>query len=236
MSHSLIINIFYFRPQPRSPPSSDPESAGISSDDQDSTNTQKTRVWPHNCSRILAATGCTLGLFNISRFSVFTIHFGANFIVQFLILSVIFGVPMLWLQMCLGAKLKGGPIAMWRCSPICKGIGIALLLVQAVIGLYSAVSIGWVLVYLRDSFVAQGSRYRWQDPFDLFRGFSSANDSLRLPETVADYFNGVVLQRYQLGPGGRAGARGLGAVRFQVCLHISHNLQMDHYFLLISVF
>lgn len=117
--------------------------------------------------------------------------------------------------MCLGANLKRGPISMWRVSPICKGIGIALLMIQALVAMYTAVSIGWVLVYFRDSFVSQNSRYRWQEPFELFRG-SAGNESTKLVETVADYFNGVVLQRYQLGPGGRAGTNGLGAVRFQV--------------------
>lgn len=140
------------------------------------------------------------------------VYFSANFIVQFLILSIVFGIPMLWLQMALGARLKGGPISMWRVSPICKGVGISLLLVQAFVALYSAVSIGWVLVYFRDSFATQTARYRWQEHFILFRGYRT-NESIKLEETVADYFNGVVLQRFQVGPGGNDG---IGAVRFQV--------------------
>ncbi len=144
----------------------------------------------------------------------------ANFIVQFLILSIVFGIPMLWLQMALGSRLKGGPISMWRVSPICKGIGISLLLVQAFVALYSAVSIGWVLVYFRDSFATQTGRYRWQEPFLLFRGYR-ANESIKLEETVADYFNGVVLQRFQLGPGGRPDGNGIGAVRFQVAFNMA---------------
>lgn len=39
---------------------------------------------------------------------------------------------MLWLQMCLGAKIGGSPIGMWHISPICKGIGIALLIAHGV--------------------------------------------------------------------------------------------------------
>lgn len=57
---------------------------------------------------------------------------------------------MLWLQMCLGANIKGGPISMWRVSPICKGIGIALVLVQALMAIYSAISIAWLLVCNED--------------------------------------------------------------------------------------
>lgn len=77
---------------------------------------QTKNKWPHLMSRSLCTTFCTLGLFNISRFAVFSIHFGANFLVQFLILSFIFGIPMLWLQMCLGSKIKGGIVTMWRIS------------------------------------------------------------------------------------------------------------------------
>lgn len=142
---------------------------------------------------------------------------------------------MLWLQMCLGSNIRGGPISMWRVSPICKGIGIALVLVQALMAIYSAVSIAWLFTYLRDSCVStRYPWYRWQEVFEFFRGPSdnsiammSTNTSepsasaSKLGETVADYFNGIILQR-QLGPGGRAsGVGGIGAVRFQLAFNLS---------------
>lgn len=126
---------------------------------------------------------------------------------------------MLWLQMCLGAKIKNGPISMWRISPICKGIGISLLLAQGFLGLYSTISLGWVLIYFRDSFVSRSLKYRWEEIFELYRG--STNESINLSETVADYFNGVVLQRYHLGAGGRVGYQGIGSVRFQVAFNLA---------------
>uniref|UniRef100_A0A182MYJ9 Sodium-neurotransmitter symporter n=1 Tax=Anopheles dirus TaxID=7168 RepID=A0A182MYJ9_9DIPT len=195
--------------------------------------------WPHAISRPLATTFCTLGLFNISRFAVFSVHFGANFVVQFLIFSLLFGIPMLWLQMVLGARIRGGPVTMWRVSPICKGIGIALLFAQALVTLYSALSLAWVLVYFRDAFIMRNEKYRWQEPFEAYRGVGGYdNQSYRLPDTVADYFNGVVLQRYHLahqaasvpiGYGGRnlppsvTGSRtsGIGAIRFQLAFNMA---------------
>ncbi|XP_058168848.1 sodium-dependent transporter bedraggled [Anopheles ziemanni] len=192
--------------------------------------------WPHAISRPLATTFCTLGLFNISRFAVFSVHFGANFVVQFLIFSLFFGIPMMWLQMVLGARIRGGPVTMWRVSPICKGIGIALLLAQALITLYSAISLAWVLVYFRDAFITHNEKYRWQERFEAYRGIGQGgNQSYRLPDTVADYFNGVVLQRYHLiyqpGPaspafdtGGRVLPRaisGIGAIRFQLAFNMA---------------
>lgn len=152
-----------------------------------------------------------------------------------MLLSFFLGIPMLWLQMCLGVNIKGGPISMWRVSPICKGIGIALVLVQALMTIYSSVSIAWLLVYLRDSCVtARYPFYRWQEIFEFFRGpsdngiviMSNTSEptatSSKLGETVADYFNGVILQRYQLGPGGRVGSgNGIGAIRFTLAFNLS---------------
>lgn len=198
------------------------EDDSDSSDDESvpemDRNGRPTPKWPHVVSRAMACSFCTLGLFNISRFAIFSIHFGANFIVQFLIFSFLFGIPMLWLQMVLGSRVRGGPVTMWRISPICKGIGIALILAQGLITLYSAVSLSWVLVYFRDSFVSRSEKYRWQEIYEMYRG--PGNQSFRLSDTVADYFNGVVLQRHQLGPGVR-GMNGIGAVRFQLAFNLA---------------
>ncbi|XP_058837416.1 sodium-dependent transporter bedraggled isoform X2 [Topomyia yanbarensis] len=196
----------------------DSDSSDEESEPEMDRNGRPKPKWPHLMSRSMATSFCALGLFNISRFAVFSIHFGANFIVQFLIFTFLFGIPMLWLQMVLGARIKGGPVVMWRISPICKGIGIALLLAQGLVSLYSAISLSWVLVYFRDSFVSRSEKYRWQEIFELYRG--PGNQSFRLSDTVADYFNGVVLQRYQLGPGVR-GINGIGAVRFQLAFNLA---------------
>lgn len=171
--------------------------------------------WPQAYSRTLALLCCTLGLFNICRFATQTIHYGGNFLLQFLLLSVIFGIPLFWLQMCLGAKIKAGPVSMWKISPICRGIGIALVIGQCVMALYSTVSIGWLLVYLRDSFLTKTQPlYRWQESFYMYR--RATNVSANLTETVADYFNGIVLQRLHLGRRTEG-----GDVRFQLAFNLA---------------
>lgn len=172
--------------------------------------------WPHCFSRGLGLLTCTLGLFNISRFAILTINYGGNFLLQFLILSIVFGIPLFWLQLCLGNKIKAGPVSMWKISPICKGIGISLVLMQAIVALYSTVSLSWCLVYLRDSFLTKThTQYNWQEPFFLYR--RSTNNSYNLTETIADYFNGLVLQRWQLGLEYSPRRIETGGVRFQVC-------------------
>lgn len=139
-----------------------------------------------------------VGVFNLCRFAVLTINFGGNFLLQFLLLSVVFGIPILWLQMCLGAKIRAGPVSMWKISPICAGVGIALVMVQCFLALYSTVSLAWILVYLRDVFpTASRSNYRWQELAFPYR-YDASNFTGNLTQTVAEYFNVVVLQRLHL--------------------------------------
>lgn len=74
--------------------------------------------WPHGLSSVFAGLGCTLGIFNISRFAILSVHFGSNFILQFLMLSLLLGVPLLAFHAALGQTLGAGPVDMWKISPL----------------------------------------------------------------------------------------------------------------------
>ncbi|XKL62296.1 hypothetical protein PGB90_002129 [Kerria lacca] len=156
--------------------------------------------WNHGLSSMLACLGCTLGIFNISRFAIFSIHFGANFIFQFLVLTLLIGIPLFTFHISLGQLLGTGVLNMWHISPIFKGIGVALLLSQAFIGVYSIIGVSWMFVYFRDSFISKQDVYRWAEPLELYgedgvRTLKYSNGSYKIEQTVPDYFGGVVLQR-----------------------------------------
>lgn len=125
--------------------------------------------WPHGFSSMMACLSCTLGLFNISRFAILSIHFGGNFIIQFVFLTFVFGLPFLTLQMCLGQKLGAGVVDMWRISPLFQGVGISLLISQVFTGLYSVIGVSWLFVYFRDSFITKIDNYRWSEPYSYYR-------------------------------------------------------------------
>ncbi|CAD7012400.1 uncharacterized protein LOC101452208 isoform X2 [Ceratitis capitata] len=159
--------------------------------------TSSDKEWPHMCSRALALVCCTVGLFNFSRFAVLTIEYGGNFVLQFFILSILFGIPLFLLHVCLGSRIKAGPVSMWKITPICRGIGISLVLAQCFIAIYSTVAVAWLLIYLRDVFPNKGQDgYLWQEMLSPYR--RSTNTSANLTESIADYFNVVVLQRLYL--------------------------------------
>ncbi|XP_076178672.1 sodium-dependent transporter bedraggled isoform X2 [Ptiloglossa arizonensis] len=176
--------------------------------------------WPHALSPALACLSCTLGLFNISRFSILSVQFGANFIVQFLILSLVLGIPLLTLHVCLGQRLAAGSVDMWKISPLFQGVGIALLTAQAFIGIYSIIGVSWMFVYFRDSFITKQDKYRWAEPFSLYREDKPTQNATtlnKLYETVPDYFSGVVLQRHHL----NESDTGVVTLKFQVAFNLA---------------
>ncbi|XP_038214347.1 uncharacterized protein LOC119834127 isoform X2 [Zerene cesonia] len=172
-------------------------------------------VWPHRMSSMLACLSCTVGIFNISRFAMFSVHFGASFIVQFFILSLVIGIPLFTLHLCLGQVLEAGPIDMWRISPIFQGVGITLLLIQAVIGIYSIMGLSWIFVYFRDSFITANDKYKWALPHDFsYDDPVLRNSTNRIHETLPQYFHGEVLQR-------NLNNNNFGSIKFQVAFNLA---------------
>lgn len=85
----------------------------------------------------------------------------------------------------------------------------------------------------RDSFIAKQERYRWAEPFGLYRDqqarssssssssrLDNSSDMYKLEETVADYFSGVVLERHGLNGESEAGG-GASTLKFQVAFNLA---------------
>ncbi|KAF9822851.1 hypothetical protein SFRURICE_016085 [Spodoptera frugiperda] len=173
-------------------------------------------VWPHRMSAMLACLSCTVGIFNISRFAIFSVHFGASFIIQFFILSFLIGIPLFTLHLCLGQVLESGPVDMWRISPIFQGVGVSLLITQAVIGMYSIIGLSWIFVYFRDSFITSNDRYKWALPQEYNFEDVTKNGTYKIQETLPQYFHEEVLQR-NLG----SNTSYFGTIKFQVAFNLA---------------
>ena len=78
--------------------------------------------------------------------------------------------------------------------------------------------------YYRDSFVTNSEKYRWQEKFTLYR-VNKKNSTVKLYETIGDYFNGVVLQRYNYIENTQTSSvtnkNVLGSVRFQLAFNLA---------------
>ncbi|XP_074243595.1 sodium-dependent neutral amino acid transporter B(0)AT1 isoform X1 [Saimiri boliviensis] len=75
------------------------------------------------------------------------------FMIPFLILLVLEGIPLLHLEFAIGQRLRQGSVGVWSSiHPALKGVGVASMIVSFVVGLYYNTIIAWVMWYFFNSF------------------------------------------------------------------------------------
>ncbi|KAK8769713.1 hypothetical protein V5799_013817 [Amblyomma americanum] len=149
-------------------------------------------LWSHDLFSVFASFFSIFGLFSVTRFSLLVHIYKACFVLQFFVLSAVFGVPFLYLQMSLGQYLGSGILDMWYISPAFKGVGVALVMVYLVCGVYLAVPVSWLFFYFRDSFIKARDAYRWSICQARFASGGCYKNNASSPEflgwTTASYF------------------------------------------------
>uniref|UniRef100_A0A4W6FT85 Transporter n=1 Tax=Lates calcarifer TaxID=8187 RepID=A0A4W6FT85_LATCA len=110
--------------------------------------------WDNKAQYILTCVGFCIGLGNVWRFPYLCqSHGGGAFLIPYLILLVLEGMPLLLLEFAIGQRLRKGSVGVWRAiSPYLTGIGIASMLVSFLVGLYYNTLIAWIMWYLFNSF------------------------------------------------------------------------------------
>lgn len=73
--------------------------------------------------------------------------------IPFLILLVLEGIPLLYLEFAIGQRLRSGSVGVWSSiHPALKGVGIASMFVSFMVGLYYNTIVSWILWYFFNSF------------------------------------------------------------------------------------
>ncbi|XP_059801268.1 solute carrier family 6 member 19a, tandem duplicate 1 [Hypanus sabinus] len=110
--------------------------------------------WDNKAQYLLTCVGFCVGLGNVWRFPYLCqSHGGGAFMIPFLILLVLEGVPLLHLEFAIGQRLRKGSVGVWSSiHPYLKGVGIASMLVSFLVGLYYNSIIALVMWYIFNSF------------------------------------------------------------------------------------
>uniref|UniRef100_A0A8C2WQG6 Transporter n=1 Tax=Cyclopterus lumpus TaxID=8103 RepID=A0A8C2WQG6_CYCLU len=147
--------------------------------------------WDNKAQYMLTCVGFCIGLGNVWRFPYLCqTHGGGAFLIPYLILLVLEGMPLLLMEFAIGQRLRKGSVGVWRAvNPYLTGVGIASMLVSLLIGLYYNTLIAWILWYLFNSF---------QDPLPWTQCPLNDNGTGFVPEcqrssTVDYYFYRVTL-------------------------------------------
>ncbi|XP_043574873.1 sodium-dependent neutral amino acid transporter SLC6A17-like [Chiloscyllium plagiosum] len=111
-------------------------------------------VWNNKLQYILAQIGYSVGLGNVWRFPYLCQKNGGGaYLVPYFILLLIIGIPLFFLELAVGQRIRRGSIGVWNyVCPRLGGIGFASCIVCFFVGLYYNVIIGWSIFYFFKSF------------------------------------------------------------------------------------
>ncbi|KAG5282140.1 hypothetical protein AALO_G00052670 [Alosa alosa] len=111
-------------------------------------------AWNNKIEYILAQVGFSVGLGNVWRFPYLCQKNGGGaYLVPYFILLLLIGIPLFFLELAVGQRIRRGSIGVWNyVYPRLGGIGVSSLMVCAFVGLYYNVIIGWSIFYFFQSF------------------------------------------------------------------------------------
>ncbi|XP_048736323.1 sodium-dependent neutral amino acid transporter B(0)AT3-like isoform X2 [Ostrea edulis] len=115
---------------------------------------EERETWDNKAQYILAVVGYAVGLGNVWRFPYLAQKNGGGaFLIPYTIMLAIEGIPIFYLELAVGQRLRKGAIGAWNeISPYLGGIGIASAMVSFWVSLYYNTIIAWCLYYLVNSF------------------------------------------------------------------------------------
>ncbi|XP_076334048.1 sodium-dependent neutral amino acid transporter B(0)AT3-like [Tachypleus tridentatus] len=110
--------------------------------------------WDSKIQFILATIGYAVGLGNVWRFPYLAQKNGGGaFLIPYFIMLALEGIPLFFLELAVGQRLRKGAIGAWNLvSPYMGGIGVTSAVVSFNVALYYNTIISWCLFYLGRSF------------------------------------------------------------------------------------
>ncbi|XP_042895111.1 sodium- and chloride-dependent glycine transporter 2 isoform X2 [Parasteatoda tepidariorum] len=117
--------------------------------------------WSNKAEFLLSCIGLSVGIGNVWRFPYLAYKNGGGaFLVAYIVLLVLVGKPHFFAELALGQFSSCGSVRIWRCFPIAKGVGIAMIIISVLIAIYYNVIMAYTLYYIGQSFRAQ---VPWQE-------------------------------------------------------------------------
>ncbi|XP_077595883.1 sodium-dependent neutral amino acid transporter B(0)AT2-like [Stigmatopora nigra] len=123
-------------------------------DNQDASEPVARAGWNNKIEYFLAQVGFSVGLGNVWRFP-YLCHQngGGSFLLLYVLMLVIVGIPLFFLELAAGQAIRQGSIGVWKyISPSLVGIGYSSCVVCFFVALYYNVILAWSLFYLGNSF------------------------------------------------------------------------------------
>uniref|UniRef100_A0A3P8U9M3 Transporter n=1 Tax=Amphiprion percula TaxID=161767 RepID=A0A3P8U9M3_AMPPE len=156
-------------------------------------------TWSGRFEFILASVGYAVGLGNVWRFPYLCYRSGGGaFIVPYLIMVLLCGIPLLFMEFAIGQYTRLGPVhAFAKICPLLKGVGLATVVISFMFSTYYNVLMSWALFYLFNSFRATlpwtSCNNTWNDVGNCSSGFPG--NATHLQSASQQFFDGRLLEK-----------------------------------------
>ncbi|VDK55808.1 unnamed protein product [Anisakis simplex] len=151
--------------------------------------------WNSEVQFMLTCIGYAVGLGNIWRFPYLAYENGGGaFLIPYVFCSLSVGLPLLYMEMCIGQFTRSGPAVIYgRLIPALQGLGVAMTCISMLIAIYYNVIIAWVMIYLYTIITGQSGTWTtctnyWNTPGCVTHADEDACQAIWPGST---YFNGT---------------------------------------------
>ncbi|KAK9514745.1 hypothetical protein VZT92_025437 [Zoarces viviparus] len=113
-------------------------------------------TWTRQMDFIMSCVGFAVGLGNVWRFPYLCYKNGGGvFLIPYLLIVFIGGIPVFFLEIALGQFMKQGGVSAWNIAPLFKGLGLASMVIVFFCNTYYIMILVWGLYFLFHSFTNQ---------------------------------------------------------------------------------
>ncbi|XP_006868466.1 PREDICTED: orphan sodium- and chloride-dependent neurotransmitter transporter NTT5 [Chrysochloris asiatica] len=110
-------------------------------------------LWSNKTEYILAQLGYSMGSVSLWTFHTLWLSNGGLFIILYILMLLLIGIPLLFMEMAFGQKVRKGNLGVWKfTSPWMTGLGYTSFMVCFLQGLLVNINNCWTLFYLSQSF------------------------------------------------------------------------------------
>ncbi|NP_001161527.1 dopamine transporter-like protein [Saccoglossus kowalevskii] len=168
-------------------------------------------TWSKKVDFLLSVIGFCIDLANVWRFPYLCYKNGGGaFLIPYIIMLVVGGIPLFYMELALGQYNRTGAITLWKkLCPLFKGIGWAVVMIAFYVDFYYNVIISWAFYYFFASFTTVLPWSHCDNEFntelcflptegpEYFVPLMAYNDSMSdLPEGFGIDFNGTTQYVY----------------------------------------
>ncbi|XP_064485259.1 sodium- and chloride-dependent glycine transporter 2-like isoform X2 [Ornithodoros turicata] len=145
--------------------------------------------WGNRWEFLLSCVGLSVGIGNVWRFPYLAYQNGGGaFLIPYLIMLLLVGKPMYFMELAIGQFAGQGPLTLWACSPICKGIGFAMVCVSLLVCIYYNVIMAYTIFYMASTFQKQVPWQRcephWENCFVRSENISNISSEARTSSQI----------------------------------------------------